>query len=493
MMLRRLRPPSLPRVLDLVPEVVFTIAFAISYALSQTPFITADSGGYIRTGESITVADQPEQAMTWGTLSLTGDSFRAWPTTLFYALVPGGDAPVGNWGRILLQSLLVLIVTIWLARRLAQFVPARHGWILRGFVFLFALTPTALTHTFTIGAEGPTYVLALATCAIALELPRRVRADASWTEVGVSLGAVWLLSLVAMIARPSALPLFLVVMGVGGTLLVTRRFRRTWLERLGPALGVLALVVLSVSYASLNGDNQSEAWGEVNERAYRMFHAVDVGMNPQFAAEVREGLPSDAPACLTEYPDTQLDWTAMGDYGRTVCGDEGLDWIQENYFTAMVAYYVDDPRNTIAYFSRTAADAATPWVQQGEVESVSPPVTDDILFSDRGADGRNLPLLFLAITVVTGAVMAWRVGRGGAGLLRPAAENLTLLLLGAAAWVAFFLSFFDIPVAVARKQWPFYMLATVIGLTIAWAAVHGVARRRDEDAREQDPPPASSG
>lgn len=492
-MTRRLRPPTPTRLRDLLPEVVFAIAFAVSYGLSETPFITADSGGYIRAGESITVADQPQQAITWGTLSLTGDSFRAWPTTLFYALVPEGDAPFGNWGRILLQSILILVVTIWLARRLGGFAPERHAWLLRGFVYLFALTPTALTHTFTIGAEGPAYILVLATCALALELPRRVRSESSWTEVGVTLGALWLLSLTATIVRPSALPVFLAVMGVGGWLLTARRFRPTPLERLGPALGVLALVILSVSYASINGDNQSDAWGDVNERAYRIFHAVDVGMNPQFAGEVREGLPSDAPECLLEYPETPLDWSGMGEHGRAECGEAGLDWIQENYFQVMVGYYIADPRNTVAYFSRTAGDAATRWVQQGAIESASPPVFDQLVFSDRGADSRNLPLLFLLGTLAGGVLLAYRVLTGGRGLVQSAAANVTLLLLGLAVWVSFFLSFFDIPVAVARKQWPFYMLATVIGLTIVWAAVTGIrdARAQRPDAAAEAPDPTS--
>ncbi len=464
-----------------IPESLFVAAFAISYALSEIPLVTPDSGGYIRRGEAIFVADQPEQAETWGSISLLGDSFRAWPTTLFYSIVPAGDAPFGNTGRIFIQSVLVIVVTIWLAHRLSDFVPRSRRWIVRVAVYLLMLTPTALTYSFMVGAEGPTTILVFATAAATLELPRRITADAPWPVVAAWAGGGWLLGLLGVLARPSALPILLVVLGVGGYLLVTRRVSPGWKPQLAATGAVVLLALASVSYASVNQDNQSQAWGDVTERTYRIFFALDVQSNERFMGEFRESIPADAPDCLERYPgDRALGWTEMGEFALNECGPDGVSWIQDNYFQTMVGYYAGDPRNTVAYFTRTAAGAAGPSAAP-QVTSVSVPVVDSLVFT---SGGFNLPVLYMIATLVGIGLLVLRLPgeRQGRSLLRPRVFYVALILLAVAAWGAFFLSYFDSPVSINRKTWPFYFFGLMVGVMTLIAALPGLNRSVSSDS-----------
>ncbi len=466
-----------------MPEVVFVGAFIAAFLLSSAPFVTPDSGGYERAGESVAAPWTPSgQTSTWGAVSFLGNGFRSWPPTLFYALVPGGNAPLGEWGRILLQGILVVVATVCFARALAHFVPSRYAWMLRTFVYLCALTPSALTYNLTIGAEGLTYIFVLFSIATTLTIARRHEAM-PLGRLAVWACAAYALAVLALVTRASFVPM-LVVIVVSLAFIISHRTRAGTRLRLAIGAGALAVIALTLGYSTIIQANQSAAWGSAEagatgERAYRMFLALDVGASPDFAETIRASLPTDAPTCLRDYPRTPLDWSGMSSWGARECGVAGLTWIEGNYFQTIARAYVLHPRKALRYFVETGGNAG---VVAGidataAVRSPSPALLDVLVNDNPLVDRRNVALFGLLITLAAGIVILRRfAGRErGKELLRSRSESATLLALAVGAWAAFYLSFFDFPGAADRKAWPFLITSILLATAVA---VSAACRRR---------------
>lgn len=484
----QMRSPAFSRIASaaprLIPEIVFAIAMAFSFALSRTPLVTPDSGGYLRAGQ--TFVGSPNSGVTeqttWGGISLTGDAFRAWPSALFYALVPPGDDPLGMWGRSALQALLICGLTIWLALELARLLPRPRGLLLRCAIYLFALAPSSLSYTFLIGAEAVTTIFVLAGIALCLAGTRWITASTSLGITTAICVSTWILFLLATLVRPSAVVLLIV-----GTCALVWKALSAWRQRaarrslVAMACVTVLLLAGSVGYSLMVQANTSKTWGTTTERAYRAFHAVDPGTNPTFFNEFRENLPADAPDCLRSYPDRPLDWESMGKQGIDECGPVGLAWIEDNYFPMLAGIYASNPGLALRYFVRTGGESAVKQGMASDITSVGLPIIEGIVFQGASSDPWNIPLFYLVLFFVAALALGARLlvrPRSRLNGLRARWGPVAAFLLGVGIWVALYLSFVDHPAAANRKAWPFFALAIMFSW---WAVLAAWPSRRAKD------------
>ncbi len=459
------------------------LAYAASAVYSLTPIITGDSGGYLRSGEEFT---DPTGATggghpigSWGGLSLAGDAFRAWPATLFYSLFPGGDGLLGNDGRITAQWVIAMLATVFVARAMTAPLGPHLQIAGRAFIYLFALTGTALTHVLTIGAEGIAYIIALVVVGLTVNLARRVRA-AGWHRRDVaSSTAALALAVMLSVIRITGVVVLIAVLGVLLVSLIRHGPIRSAVHRWVTIAGGVILLVGCGVYIQHVSANQSRAWGPASERVYRTLFAISPALNPLFSADVVAELPDDAPRCLREFNPAITDWNALGSTAIETCGPNGLAWIEENYLAVPVSYWRGNPDSAMTWAVQGAAQASSAWVFPG-TRTVVPAIVNPVYYTTDATTGNNIALFWLA---------AWLVALAGVTSTIPAVRRRlrirprgsgVMVSLATGAWISFVLSYMDIWNSHPRKAWPFYFVAVVIS---AIAVLH--LSREDQPGENQ--------
>lgn len=446
---------------------LMSIVILASAMVSDFPLVSPDSGGYLPTGESFMCAacgnpeEPPVTATGWGRVSLAGDSFRDLPTSAFYAAF--GELPgfTANTWRVLIQVMMVIggfwVLAVGTVRMMAA-VPALTIVTATG---LYLASPTGMTHSLTIGAEGLATALLLfgigfSLMALASNKPSRIY----WFA-----GAAFLFLFGLTVTRVSLAPLLLIPIGI--VLRTSLQIRGR--ERIIVLGSVGILLASSTVWLGSVIDNRSAAWGDVPERTYRMMVLVSPDDNP-LSEKVKKALPPSAPECLRDLP-PGLDWGGKGKYAIEVCGPLATTWIDENYTALMLQTWLLNPTTWMHYSLTLAGDAAKPSINP-QIASAVPPPVDSMLFAASTYNplfwtAATLTLAILLVLLSVVGKLRGMIRNPGSGYRNRA--HLTAVGTIAAILMLFLLSFVasysDQAAAANRKSWPAFpgiMVATSV-------------------------------
>lgn len=444
-----------------------------AYVNTATPMLSPDSGGYLPSGEEISDPSGLAPAGEgWGSISFVGDAFRTWPPTLFYWLVPSA---IGNVGRSWVQVACVAAVTVFFARSGTKWLRPGPAVLARGLIYAVALSGAALSFNLLIGAEGPAYIFGLLAAGAVLATVWRYQRDGMVWQVWTGLSLAWVAALLLSITRITGIPFLLAVSALIIFLLWSQR-RKAVGRRLLTVGAFGALTVLGALYAGFVSSNQSVYWKPASDRSIRLVFALAPSVNPEFAGSLVAALPPDAPSCLRAIGPEVKEWGQVTSLITDECGAKGQDWINANYTSVFLRYWITDPGSAKSWAVR-GSELASDGAQDPRVTSPMPAVVRSLAFSN--PPDTNVALALGVAWLV--ALVLLIIRRMRRHVARPSlTQSFFLVVLGAGAWVSFVASYMDLWGAHARKAWPFYFLVLVLSLLALTSLIGGKLRPEDD-------------
>jgi len=369
----------------------------------------------------------------------------------------------------------VAAVTVFFARSSTKWLRPVPAVVARGLIYAVALSGAALSFNLLIGAEGPAYIFGLLAAGSVLATVWRYQRDGMVWQVWTGLSVAWVAALLLSITRITGVP-FLLAMSVLIFVPLWSQRQATLGRRL-LAMGAFgAVTVLGVLYAGFVSSNQSVNWKPASDRSIRLVFALAPSVNPEFAGSLALALPSDAPTCLRDIGPEVKEWGQVTSLITDECGAEGQDWINANYTSVFLRYWLTDPGSATSWAvrgSKLASDGA----QDPRVTSPMPAVVRSLAFSN--PPDTNVALALAVAWLVALALLL--ISRVRGHVARPALiQSLALVILGAGAWVSFVASYMDLWGAHARKAWPFYFLVLALSL-LALTSLISVRLRPEDD------------
>ena len=294
--------------------------FGIKTILQTKVAVFPDSGGYL-VGKSST---------SWGILSFTGESSRAWPTLLFYSFTDSLNS------KVFLQTLLYLgAVTFFLLVTVAKKRDTK-SLISTGLICMLFLSNNTFQWNASILAESTTMSFTL--IGLSFYFLSLIRKD-NWAFPLIA--GTCFFTLASLVRAQLLIPMILIVLALA---IIKKKL----------AFSTLGFVttVLAFSYVSIVNANINETWGTGSSQTTRnavnyYFLTATETKNDSLTTRVFENLPSAAPACLKTQDSRAPFVSVPGPYvfqseQHLRCAS-GVQWVNENFFSFYSKFLLKNP------------------------------------------------------------------------------------------------------------------------------------------------------
>ena len=279
-----------------------------------------DSGGYL-VGNTST---------SWGSISFTGDSVRAWPTLLFYSLTNSLDS------KIFLQTALYLAaVTFFLFVTVAK----KHNTLSVVATFLICvlfLSDNTFQWNAYILAESTT--LSFTLIGLSFYILAAIRNNHS--AIFLILGTLFV-ALASLVRAQLLVSMIIIVFG----LVVLKK------DKMLSLIGIFA-VLLAFGYVSYVSANINETWAKnssqttKNAVSYYFLTATET-KNDVLTTRLFRSLPPEAPLCLKSEESRAPFVSAPGPYvfqsQQYLRCPLGVQWVNENFVKFYSKFLLQNP------------------------------------------------------------------------------------------------------------------------------------------------------
>jgi hypothetical protein len=323
--------------------------------------VAPDSGGYL-VGNTST---------SWGNISFTGESSRAWPTLLFYSITNSLDS------KIFLQTVLYLfavsfflLVTVARNRNTLSVVTTLLICILflsnNTFQWNAAILAESTTLSFTL--IGLTFYILTA-----------IRTDHSAIFL---VSGTFFLALASLVRAQLLISMVIIVFG----LVILKK------NKVLSYVGIFTVLV-TFGYVSYVNTNINETWGTGSSQATRntvsyYFLTATETKNDSLTTRLFQSLPPDAPQCLKSEESRAPFVSAPGPYvfqsQQYLRCALGVQWLNENFFSFYSKFLLQNPIQ-IFESSRTYLPDSISAIKYAEVKGPIPSWIED--FWKTGSNG----------------------------------------------------------------------------------------------------------
>lgn len=323
--------------------------------------VFSDSGGYL-VGNTST---------SWGNISFTGESVRAWPTLLFYSLTNSLDS------KIFLQTVLYLtavsfflLVTVAKKRNTLSLVTTL-------LVCIMFLSDNTFQWNGYILSESTTLSFSLIGLSFYILTAIRTNHSAIFLIVGTLF-----FTLASLVRAQLLISMIIVVFG----LLVLKK------NKLLSFIGIFSVLV-AFGYVSFVSANINETWGKnlsqttKNTVSYYFLTATET-KNDALTTRLFRSLPPDAPLCLKSEDSRAPFVSAPGPYvfqsQQYLRCALGVQWVNENFFKFYSKFLLQNPIQ-IFESSRTYMPDSISAVKYADIQGPIPSWMGD--FWETGSNG----------------------------------------------------------------------------------------------------------
>lgn len=333
----------------------------IKTILQTKAAVVPDSGGYLVGNTS----------NSWGNISFTGESSRAWPTLLFYSITKSLDSKIFMQTVLYLTAVsFFLLVTVARKRNTLSVVTT-------SLICILFLSDNTFQWNALILAESTTLSFTLIGLSFYILTAIRTGNSAIFLISGT-----FFLTLACLVRAQLLISMVIIIFGL---LVVKKNKAFTY-------LGIFTILI-TFGYVSYVNSNINETWGTGSSQTTRntvnyYFLTATETKNDSLTTRIFRSLPPDAPKCLKSEESRAPFVSAPGPYvfqsQQYLRCALGVQWLNENFFSFYSKFLLQNPIQ-IFESSRTYLPDSISAVKYAEVKGLIPSWIED--FWKTGSNG----------------------------------------------------------------------------------------------------------